>query len=224
VTATATDGQGGLGSGTTTIEATNVAPGVTIAVPPAGAQLYRGQAQKFQASTSDLNEPAGLACASLHWEVRLSGSQAVEHAADGCQPDFTFATNGAREVIVTATDAHGLTDTDQRSFTVVEPPPNSPPLVTILSPDEGKILQPNTTIQLKASVSDPDGTDVVGTWSVRYNSTTKVIGPGNTRDWKPSDHVPFNCGGQAATLIFTATDADGTSTDEVNIKVDYPVC
>lgn len=51
-----------------------------------------------------------------------------------------------------------------------------------------------------------------------------MIGSGNTRSWKPGDDVPFKCGGNAATLVFSATDVDGTSTDEIPIKVTYGVC
>jgi hypothetical protein len=97
--------------------------------------------------------------------------------------------------------------------------------VTITSPDDGAVLDPNTTITIKASASDPDGAEVVtGAWSVRLGSTTKPIGPGNERQWKPGDHVSFNCGGASAALIFTASDSNGTSTDEIAIKVDYPPC
>lgn len=40
----------------------------------------------------------------------------------------------------------------------------------------------------------------------------------------PADGVPQDCGASAVTLIFSASDQDGTSTDEVPVYVDWPAC
>jgi hypothetical protein len=159
----------------------------------------------------------------VHWTVRVANSNVTEKSADGCSPAFSFATNGPRDLSIDMKDSagggHGYSYT--KRFTVVDPPLNAPPLVSILSPDDHASLDPNTTIQLKAEATDPDnGQPVTGTWSV----DGKVIGTGNTRNWKPGDDVPFHCGGNDAVLTFSATDSDGTSTDHVNIHVNYPVC
>lgn len=223
VTVTATDSQGGSSSDSVGITATNATPDLELTTPSSTDKVYRGIVTKFSASATDQNEPAGIACTSIHWTITADGLPTQE--ADGCTPAFTFTTNGVRSLKVTATDAFGSKSTWLRDFKVIDPPLHAPPLVTILDPDEGQSLDPNTTTTLKASAIDPDdGSTVAGTWSVKVGSTTTVLGSGNTLAWKPGNNVSFHCGGSSATLIFSATDVDGTTTKQVNVTVPYPVC
>jgi hypothetical protein len=127
-------------------------------------------------------------------------------------------------VTLKATDVYGAWTSSTVTVHVDKPPAHSPPLVTILSPSEGELLDPNTVVTLQGTATDPDAGPVTGTWSVKYGSTTKVIGQGNTLQWKPSKDVAQGCGQVSATLIFSATDADGTGSDQVGVKVAYPVC
>jgi hypothetical protein len=225
VTAKATDGAGAVATDTVPVEAFNDGPSASITAPATGANLFRGQAVKFNGGAQDLNEPAGVKCASIHWSVKKAGAASPEFTADGCQPAYTPTSNGDRVVTLTATDERGATGTTSRMVHVVDPPLNAPPLVTILSPDDGAGLDPNDPVTLKASATDPDtGQPVAGTWSVKDGSTTKVIGNGNTVQWTPSDDVPFHCGGSTVTLIFSATDSDGTSKDQIDVHINNPPC
>lgn len=224
VTVTAKDGQGGVSTASTTIVATNSGPTLNVSKPASGAQLYRTQTYKFDASTTDFNEPAGVDCANVTWTVKKAGS--ADQTATGCQPAFSFTTNGPRTLEVSATDGAGAKTTLSRPFSVVDPPLNAAPLVAIVSPDDNAFLSPGTTYTLKATAVDPDNAGpVTGTWSVKVGGAAPVvIGAGNTRSWKPSDNVSPVCGSQSITLIFSATDGDGTSTDEISASVGFGPC
>ena len=223
VTVTATDNAGASATASIGVTATNQGPSLTVVKPAPGGTVYKAIPTKFQASAADPNEIAGLSCDRIHWKV--TGTALPTQEADGCQPTFTFAANGARTLEVKVTDAYGATSTSTRTFNVVNAPLNAPPLVTILTPDKGDSLDPNTKATLTASAIDPDtGLPVTGSWSVKDGSTVSAIGAGNSIQWKPSTNVPFHCGGTTVTLIFTAADGDGTSTDQVDVSVPYPVC
>ncbi len=223
VTVKATNGAGLSHTDSIEITGTNQAPTAAIASPFAGDKLYRGIPYKFEGSGLDPNQLGGVACGSLAWEI--TGTGVPTQTATGCQPQFTFAQNGARSVKLTVTDEAGGKASQTRSFSVVDPPLNAPPIVSILQPDNAQSLDPGTTYVLKASAVDPDGTETIaGTWTLKDGSTTYTIGTGNQINWKPGDTVPFNCGGGSATLIFTATDSNGTSKDEIGIFIPYPVC
>jgi hypothetical protein len=74
-------------------------------------------------------------------------------------------------------------------------------------------------------VTDSDGGAALsGPWSVRVGSTETQIGTGNQLQWRPADDLVGDCGATAVTLRFSASDADGTSTDEGPVYVDWPVC
>lgn len=222
VTVKATNSAGQSGTDSITVHGTNGAPSLGVVHPTQGEKFYRGVPIKLEATITDPNQLM-IECSAIEWQI--TGSGLPTQNGTGCQPQFTFASNGARTVKVTATDAFGATSTVQRSFQVVDPPLNAPPIVSILSPDQGASLDENTTYTLKASAIDPDGTETPsGTWSVKWGSLTKTIGTGNQISWKPSTDLPFNCGGGTAVLTFSATDAHGTSTDDVDIYVSMPVC
>ena len=181
--------------------------------------VYSGQTFVLEGHADDPNQPGGLPCDALTWSA--SGMSDTT----GCSRAMTlYGDNMIAYVTLKATDAYGAWTSSTVTVHVDKPPAHSPPLVTILSPSEGELLDPNTVATLKGTATDPDAGPVTGTWSVKYGSTTKVIGQGNTLQWKPSKDVPQGCGQVSATLIFSATDADGTGSDQVGVKVPYPVC
>jgi hypothetical protein len=224
VTVTAKTADGRSSEAEVPVQAVNLGPAPSILSPGPVATLYRGHPYKLQGTAGDPNDLYGIACSALEWFATPEGGPTTKIAA-GCQPSVTFATNGKHALQLRATDPHGVVSSTELNVYIVDPPLHAPPLVTILEPDAGAFLDPYKTIQLVASATDADGGGpVTGTWSVRLGSETKPIGPGNTRSWRPADHVPFFCGGAKAALIFTASDADGTEADEIDIKVDYPAC
>lgn len=226
VTVTANDAQGNWAKASIQVVGVNSPPSVKIVFPTSGADLYRGQPYKFEGSATDPQEPGGVPCERYRWSTRVyNGGQPSQSLGTGCQPAATFSTNGSYEVSLSVDDADGAGATVSHIVHVVDPPVNAPPSVEILKPDSGAFLYPNQTYTLEASAIDPDtGDPVVGSWSVRQDGTTKAIGSGNTRQWRPGDHVTGNCSNVSATLIFSATDLNGTSTDEIPISVAYGPC
>jgi serine protease len=201
------------------VEAMNDRPVPKITKPGSDAHVYSGQPFKLEGLADDVNQPGGLPCDALSWSVP-SGP-----VATGCSPTLTlYGDKLTTWVTLKATDADGAWSSYSVTLHVDKPPAHSPPLATILSPSEGELLEPNDLVTLQGTASDPDAGSLTGTWSVKYGATTKVIGTGNTLQWKPSAYVPQGCGNKAATLIFSATDPDGTTSDQVGVKVHYPVC
>jgi serine protease len=224
VTVTATDKGGAHGTASVPVEAVNSPIKVVLGKPTPGATLYRNQPYVLEGSATDPNVFGAVPCSALKWTTRLDGQAAAKPLGDGCTPQATFTTNGLHHIILTATDPYGSTESIDRTITVADPPLHQPPLVTILSPGNGDGLDPATPVTLNAAANDPDGGAVTGTWTVKNGATTKVIGSGLQRSWKPQDDVPFHCGGTTVTLTFTATDSDGSTSASVDVHVDYPAC
>jgi serine protease len=219
VTVKVKDATGATATDQVKIEATNEPPRVDITKPGDYAHVYSGQPFALAATASDPNQPGGVPCKSFTWDA------ADNHGVTGCSPTMTLWGNGVLTYVqVKVTDADGASGWANLNVIVDKPPAHSPPLVTILSPSEGDLLEPNDAVTLEGKATDPDAGPLTGTWRVKYGATTKVIGTGNTLQWKPSDDVPQGCGNKSATLIFSATDPDGTSSDQVGVKVHYPVC
>jgi hypothetical protein len=62
-------------------------------------------------------------------------------------------------------------------------------------------------------------------WTIQEGGgAEKEIGTSLFLQWKPSNDVPFDCGGTGATLRFYATDKDGTSKAERPVYIGYPPC
>ena len=181
--------------------------------------MYSGQPFKLEGHADDPNEPGGLPCDRLWWSVPGKPDMT------GCSPTLTLTGDKlATWVTLKATDKHGAWTSFTIPLQVDKPPLHSPPLVTILEPSAGEQLEPYDVGTLTGTAIDPDAGSVTGPWSVKSGSTTKVIGQGNTLQWKPSTHVPQGCGNVDATLIYSATDSDGTSSAQVAVDVHYPVC
>ena len=201
------------------VEAVNDRPTAKITKPAPGAHVYSGQPFKLEGHADDPNQPGGLPCAALTWSLPAGP------AATGCSPTMTlYGDKLSTQVTLTATDAHGAWTSYTIPLHVDNPPAQSPPLVTILSPSEGEVLEPNEAVVLEGTATDPDAGGLTGQWTVKYGNGSKFIGTGNKLVWKPSSHLPQGCGDVDATLMFSATDPDGWSRDEVGVKVLYPVC
>ena len=224
ITATATDPDGKSSSKSITVTAANDAPVMRILEPAAGQMLYRGVPYVLRGDGSDLNQPGGLSCGTFVWRSgQVIG--AFTQIGQGCTPQVTFAALGSRTITLTGADAEGAKDTAPVQVNVVDPPSDSPPFATILSPTAGQGLDPNAYVTLKGTVTDTNGgTAPTGSWSVHAGTTVTEIGTGDQLQWRPADDVVQDCGASAVTLRFTASDAHGTSSDEVPVYVDWPVC
>ena len=201
------------------VEAINDRPTAKITKPAPDAHVFSGQPFKLEGHADDPNEPAGLPCTALTWSLP-GGAEAT-----GCSHTLTLhGDNLTTQVTLKATDAHGAWTSYTIQLHVDKPPANSKPLVTILNPSEGEVLEANDNVVLEGTATDPDTGPITGMWTVRYGTVSKFINTGNKLEWKPSTHVPQGCGDVDATLMFSATDPDGWSSDEVGVKIHYPVC
>ena len=180
VTVKVTDADGPTATDQIKVEATNEAPIPQISKPVDLAYAYSGQPFKLEGSASDADQPGGVSCDALVWDA------VGNHGLTGCSPTMTLYGDGDVQLIqLKATDADGATGYATVRVNVIKPPLNSPPLVTILSPSEGDLLEPNDTVTLQGTATDPDAGALTGTWSVKVGGTTKPIGQGNTLQWKP---------------------------------------
>src|SRR5690606_17803478 len=117
----------------------------------------------------------------------------------GCHPQITFTTNGQRTLMLTATDNARESVTITRTVNVPDPPLNSPPIVTVLSPLPGASYPATTPFSVRVSVVDPDERGTI-TWEIRARRVVSgswiAVDSGTcaagatcqpTFDWVPAD-------------------------------------
>ncbi len=112
---------------------------------------YLGEYVAFNASSS--YDPDGW-IVSYSWD--FNGDGVVDKT--GTQPyyNYTYSSAGTYTVTLTVTDNDGLTASTSKQITVS--PPNNPPSVSLLSPQNGNTFDSSTTsVALQWSGSDPDG-------------------------------------------------------------------
>lgn len=182
------------------VEVTNAPPVVVLSTPAAGATIFRGVFTQFLAAATDENEgpdpgPGPVTCTWTSSHI----SDGTFPAA-GCNISRSFIVEGARTITVTATDTQGQTTTASVNVTVVPPPTNLPPVVTLSTTfpattyDKG---YPWTEARsLSATAADPESNNPI-TWewratSFQPNSTTTVyasdvpLGTSSSLTWTPS--------------------------------------
>ena len=158
-----------------------------------------------------------LACDALEWR---SSNPADPFPVTGCDIPVTFATNGVRTITVLATDTQGAIGGASVVISVVDPPPDLPPIVQVLSPPNNAVVSPTQLLTLNASATDPEGASPLASeWTVTYpydqatgtGPTTTVIGSSLSMSWTPSDTIPFlGCDVDFfARLRLTVTDPGG---------------
>ncbi|MFW6201862.1 MAG: S8 family serine peptidase [Gemmatimonadota bacterium] len=228
ITASAQDEDGAVTTAEVTIEIVNTPPSPEITRPTPGEEVFRSEPYTLRGTADDPNEPDGtLDCSGLAWTS--SGSDAA-FPATGCEPEVEFDANGARALVLTATDSHGESAADTVEITVVDPPEDLPPSVQVLSPENGIAVGPDTELSLEGEASDPEGeTDLDYEWAVVYpydeetgtGENTEVIGTGTQMTWRPSDTIEFDCDSSMDVRIeLRATDPGGnTGIDFVVIRV-----
>jgi hypothetical protein len=220
ITVSATDSDGQTAHSTFPLDVTNAPPGVAIEVPAAGTTIFRNTAFVVQGRAADPNE-IGLPCTKLTWTSSKPGDTSFPFT--GCERAVSFPTLGKRTLTLKGIDSHGATATATRQVTVQAIPAGSKPVVTIVDPHDGDLLDPSPAIALNSSVNAGAGA-VTYRWTVDPFGTEVDIGSDATLSWVPQSNVPFRCGGHSVVLKLYATNANGTGTASINIRVLYPVC
>jgi hypothetical protein len=105
----------------------------------------------------------------------------------GCQGTPSFNLTGPVKITLTVHDDSNPPLTGIASVTVnlTDPPPSSPPIVTITSPVDYSLWS-TTTYQVAGTVSDPQGGPVTYRWTVTPSGGTEVqISTASTFNWMP---------------------------------------
>jgi hypothetical protein len=177
ITLTATDGEGLTNKAKVTITINgsaygNSPPVVSIVTPVSGSSYLLGQPVAFEASCYDPED--GIIIGNsliwggspLNWYSSLDGLLETDNA-------FTLygLSEGTHTITLTATDSEGFTSS--ASVTIVvgtgggDPPPNpgggnAPPVVTMVSPENGERYAVGELITFSASCYDPEDGPIIG--------------------------------------------------------------
>ncbi|HKQ65248.1 MAG TPA: LamG-like jellyroll fold domain-containing protein, partial [Methylomirabilota bacterium] len=141
VTLTVTDVAGSSATDTVVVTVGSLPPTATIGSPVDGTVVVPGQTVTYQGSASDPDEGA-LPQSALSWTVLLHHNEHVHllQSGSGGGGSFDVVNHGvgsfAFEIILTATDSSGLTDT--RRVFLPMPPVGTPDVVAAYSLNEGQ--------------------------------------------------------------------------------------
>jgi subtilisin len=178
----------------------NLLPSVSITAPVDGAVYTVGDSITFTASASDPED--GPLTSEIAWSSSRDGALGT-----GGSLSLSTLSVGTHAITASVSDSGGLTGSDLVSITVESSTAvNTPPEVTIISPDDGDIFNTSESIAFSATAldaEDGDLTDAVS-WSIWDGSELNIHeGP----DWDLS--LPAG----SYTAIATVTDNDGEPGD-----------
>jgi hypothetical protein len=173
---TATDDNGAIVTGGTTIEVVNTPPVVTLAKPISGATGYAGSPLYIKGWATDGNQPC--ASLSLVWSSSNpadAGAMPIASCTEGVS--VTFPTTGTRTLSLKATDAQGLSDTKSATVNIIPLPPNPAPDLMIEQPTTGASFAHYQDVKLEAFVRDPDDQTLSYVWfNVTANKQITQVG------------------------------------------------
>lgn len=225
ITVKVKDNNGASADDKITVNVSNKPPTATIKKPAEGQTLYKGFTYVFEGAGSDPETFNPLPDSALKW---TSGNASDPFPKTGRHPQVSFSTTGSRIITLTATDSDGEKGKDTVTINVINAPPNSPPVVTILYPKNDAALDPYTTVTLIGKADDPDNkSPLTYKWELAESRTKRfVLGTGTINDgqqttlqWKPSQYpVEGN-----VLIILYVTDADGkVGSESVRVNIQYP--
>ena len=188
-----TDDDGATDTDTASVTVANVAPTVTVTVPPTGDE---GTPVLGQAVGSDAS-PLDAAALTYAWNAADAGGASVG-TGTGASPSFVFADDGVYTLTVTVTDPQGATGTASGSVTIGN---LDPVIVSVSAPTVADEGSPES---FTISVDDPGAGDVAGlvvTWDWGDGTPTET-GTNLVHTW--SDDGSY-------LVSWTVTDDDGGS-------------
>lgn len=236
-TLTVSDGRGGTANATVMVTVGNRAPTATIQ-SPAGTLTYKvGDVVTFSGSGSD-PEDGALSGARLSWQIVIhhcpSGSCHTHQltTASGSSGSFTVPDHGDDsyfELVLTATDSGGLTDTDSVSI--------QPQLVTVTLASVPTGLQltydgtSGTTPMTRSSVVGsthtltaltPQGTATFASWSDGGAAQHNITVPASNVTYTATFNTPPSTA-HSLSLNGTTAYADVAHAAELNVTGDWTV-
>jgi M6 family metalloprotease-like protein len=206
VTVTVRDQYGATARKTITYTVTLSAPTATIWSPAQNTTYFRNQ-PVYLLGNGSTSTTFSLPCSSLNWTL-----DRLPWTMNGCSGTQGFNLTGPATFTLTVQDSYGQFATASVTVNFVDPPPNSPPIVTILAPPPGRLMG-NVSVHIKGLVTDPAGGPVTYRWTVvdsRTNTETQ-ISTASEFDWLPSSVVPINIG-ESIELRLYGTNRTGAST------------
>ena len=240
ITVTVKDSAGATATTSITLHVLDTPPVATMVHPTGSDVVYAGTPwPALQGFATDANEPGGtLDCTRVTWSV----PGATTAPADVCLSDpsvpmqsVTFPAAGSYTVTLTATDPQGKTDSKTSTINVLAAPASWPPVVSINAPQASQSFGDSEPVTLKATITDPDSTDLTYTW---YLTNTHFLGTGPAGSVIASNSVTktsdstvvtdtapgLGCSGEndPYTLFLVASDGTHTSqTAKVYISCSY---
>ncbi len=227
VCATASDSNGKEATDCISVTSLNQDPFVVIQQPFAGAQLLTNTPVALFATSFDQNEPfQALDCSEFDWSFGANSIGAIPPAPilGDCQPTVTFPTPGNYQVSVAADDPDGGSGSDTLAVTVMDPPPGTPPSVTITEPDFGTGFIPQVFVAFDAIVTSHGGGAISLQWSVDEGNGKIPLTSVLNGAFVPEAFLTPNCGTQDVDVILEATDSFGTGQDVRTIEIVWPSC
>ncbi len=224
ITISAMDSEGVEGNKIITLTIENSSPTATITKPTVNEEIFATVAYILKGHAFDTNEPnSAIACGSLAWTSSNAGD---DFPVIGCEVNVVFDSVGPRTLTMTATDPQGLSHSRNVTVTVVAPPSNLPPTVTISSPQNGIDSGPFTPLALSGTAIDPEGNNPISyQWAVNWGEGAGdvVVGDTPSLSWTPSDHLDTNEDHiWNVRITLEATDSLGQiGNDFVDIRVIY---
>jgi hypothetical protein len=218
VTVTVRDKYGAAASKTINYKVNLSAPVATIWSPAANAAYFRNQPVYLLGNGSTPTTFA-LPCSSLSWTMdRLPWSM------NGCSATQSFNLSGPATFTLTVQDSFGQSASASKTVSFVDPPPNAPPIVTIIAPPpEGRIMA-NASVHIKGLVTDPVGGPATYRWTVveSRNNTETQISTNSEFDWLPQSIVPINFSENIELRLYGTNARGGSARASQQYYVDWP--
>ncbi|HJK99490.1 MAG TPA: C1 family peptidase [Polyangiaceae bacterium LLY-WYZ-14_1] len=234
VRAVVRDADGVLSEDFIQIVLTNEAPEAEITGPRWEPSPSSNFAQRVPLGTrlffrGDVADSSGETIPCFRQDWTIAGPPDEPWTFGNCWTFYTFEEPGFYQVEYRAEDDDGAIGLDTRWVRAVEWSAEDPPFVALRTPRErNQVLPPFETYELSATVvsTAPGGTTI--RWYVEGDDIDEPggasIGEGARVDFRPQSFVPGSCGDVYVTLRVEASNANGTSSDEIRVAIDYPIC
>jgi hypothetical protein len=207
---------------------TNTPPTVDIQQPPDGSTFFQNEQVQFTGVTGDINQPESnrrLRDDQVSWF--LDGSPTPFGTGHNATLNLASVPVGPHTITMRGTDDAGATVSDAITINVSPPSANPPPSVTITSPTNNSIHEPNqqepppdnrfyANVNFQADVSDPNGDPLTYTWTEIFPG-----GSSQTRSTVEDPGVMKVYSGTCANSErdFTLSVSDGTTTRSSTVRI-----